>query len=427
MARLLLEATGLSKRFCRYPKFAFRYATADLWRELRGKSPGNGLRAGEFWALRDVDLRLEAGEVLGVIGHNGAGKSTLINLAAGLMLPTRGRIELHTNRVALMDNNGGLNMVETGRENIAAQLALHGCPGRRIHDEMEAVIEFAELGEFIDASVGTYSLGMRLRLTFSIYTRLKPDLFIVDEALSGGDLRFRQKFQKYLREYIDEGGSILLCSHDLFMIQLLCRQCVLLDKGQVCRIGDTEEVVTEYQQMMDMEARAKQEAPQEVATEAPIEALQVPIEARTEPLGDIATIEGIRISAPDGGEIVPGGPVEIEIACHSPEPVAQVIWGLEIGRGDLFPMASFGAGAGTQKYPLKSGHNTLRCRIDRFPFLPGRYEVRASVVDQETGALLASKGYENVAATLEVKGRPSLEINGAVFRNSFVYIPAEWD
>ncbi len=317
-------------------------------------------------------------------------------------------------------------MVETGRENIAAQLALHGCPGRRIHDEMEAVIEFAELGEFIDASVGTYSLGMRLRLTFSIYTRLKPDLFIVDEALSGGDLRFRQKFQKYLRGYIDEGGSILLCSHDLFMIQVLCRQCVLLDKGQVCRIGDTEEVISEYQQMMDMEARAKQEAPQEVATEAPIEMLQASIEAPAEPPSDLAKIEAIRVTTPDGRQIVPGGPIEIEVACHSPEAVPQVIWGLEIGRGDLFPMASFGAGASAQKYALKPGRNTIRCRIDRFPFLPGRYEVRASVVNQETGALLASKGYEDTATAIEVPGHATPEITLALYRNSFVYIPVEW-
>lgn len=253
MGKTVLEIKNLSKRFCQRPELALRYSCADVWRELCGKQPSDNLRNGEFWALQDVSLHIEQGEVLGVVGHNGAGKSTLINLIAGLIRPTRGAIHLSSPRVALMDHSGGLNPVQTGRENIVVQLTLHGCPQARIPHETEEAIAFAEVGEFIDAPVGTYSLGMRLRVAFSIYTRLNPDLFIVDEAISGGDIRFRAKFQSFIKRYLDGGGSMLLCSHEMFIIHLLCKRSIMLEKGRVCSYGPTAEVITFYQKSMEVE------------------------------------------------------------------------------------------------------------------------------------------------------------------------------
>ena len=258
MSTHILEVENVSKRFCKQPEKALRYATSDMFRELTGRAPDpERLRQGEFWALKNVSFTLEKGEVMGVIGHNGAGKSTLINLVAGLMRPTTGSIKLFTTRVALMDSSGGLNMVETGRENISTQLALHGCPEHDIARQSEAVIAFAELGSFIDAPVGTFSLGMKLRLAFSIYTCLKPDLFIVDEALSGGDIRFRRKFQNYLKGYLDDGGSILFCSHELFFVQSLCKNCLLLDTGNLLASGQTMGVLKTYQAMMQDSTASK--------------------------------------------------------------------------------------------------------------------------------------------------------------------------
>ena len=214
-----------------------------------GNPPSSLIREDEFWAIRDVSFSVHRGEVLGVIGHNGAGKSTLINLIAGLIRPTTGRISLHVNRVALMDHGGGLNSSLSGRENLRNQLSLHGCPSVMIPTKEEAIIEFAEIGAFIDAPVGTYSLGMRQRLAFSIFTQLDPDLFIVDEALNGGDLRFRQKFALFLKEYVGRGGSILLCSHELHAIQMLCPRSILLDHGKLISCGNTTEVIDEYHRM----------------------------------------------------------------------------------------------------------------------------------------------------------------------------------
>ena len=174
MTRTLLDATQVSKRYSLRPQARLRDATADALRELCGLPARQGLRDGEFWALENVDLRIDAGEVIGVIGHNGAGKSTLMNLVSGIILPTTGSISLYTDKVCRIDQGGILSTQETGRENIRMQLALSGVPVTDTVAETEAIAAFADLHQQLDAPVGTYSAGMRSRLGFAIYARLTP-------------------------------------------------------------------------------------------------------------------------------------------------------------------------------------------------------------------------------------------------------------
>ena len=241
MSAALLDIERLSKRYCRDPKRAAAYAMLDVWGDLRGSKERDALRPGEFWAVRDVNVQVAAGEVVGLIGHNGAGKSTLINLAAGVLRPTVGKITLRTPRVVLMDYQSGLSLVLSGRENIGNLLSLHGMSEPEIAEVLGRVVAYSELGDFVDAPVGTYSLGMKVRLAFAIYSQLKPDLILVDEALSGGDIRFRNKFQRFLATHVAAGGSILLASHDLFTVQNLCHRCVLMDHGVVHTVGGPQE------------------------------------------------------------------------------------------------------------------------------------------------------------------------------------------
>ncbi len=450
MSSLLLEVNGLSKRFCRRPERAFRYASQDILRELLRIQPQTTLRPGEFWALRNIDLELHKGEVLGVIGHNGAGKSTLINLIAGLIRPTEGYINLYTNSIALIDNNGGLNMVQTGRENISTQLALHGCSEELIRAELESVIEFAEIGEFIDSAVGTYSLGMRLRLAFSIYTRLKPDLFIVDEALSAGDLKFQAKFLAYIREYLNGGGSILLCSHDLFTIQALCRNCILLDHGTVSNYGETRDVVAAYHKLMEPAATAEQlaveAAPVTTLEEAedsslsglqdlqPAEPALTPFRATTaEELAtnqevdpDLPQILSLTCSPVDGENIMPGKPMIVEMTCHSPQEYEAIVFGMHIGRETLFPMAALGSGFESPRFALKTGLNTLTCFIEWLPFVVGTYQLRPMLYDAQTSAILAGGDMKFIQYEFVVYSPPSLETNIAPMCPWFVHMDARW-
>jgi lipopolysaccharide transport system ATP-binding protein len=435
MGKVLLEARGVSKRFCRRPEFALRYAAQDMRREMCGRPPRNDLRPGEFWALADVDLHLESGEVLGVIGHNGAGKSTLINLAAGLLLPTQGTMKLYTNRVALMDHQGGLNMIQTGTENIADQLTLHGCPASRMESEIQSVCEFAELGEFIHAPVGTYSLGMRLRLAFSIYTRMQPDLFIVDEALNGGDLRFRRKFQQFIRGYIDGGGSILLCSHDLFIIQTLCRRCLLLDGGRVVKSGDVVEVVHSYHEIMRESARSnglKANATRDCSDDSrPAAAKDIKCAGKADlewVFDDCQklTVEAILVRSPGGGPVRPGGAVEIEIKCVAAEDLTDVCCAVEIGNGDFFPITTLTGGYPVDSMTIRAGSSSLLCGVECFTLAPGQYDVRVVISDVRTGAILTMSGYEDQPATFEVVAERNATANILQYRRNLIHLTAAW-
>ena len=445
MSTHILEVENVSKRFCKQPEKALRYATSDMFRELTGRAPDpERLRQGEFWALKNVSFTLEKGEVMGVIGHNGAGKSTLINLVAGLMRPTTGSIKLFTTRVALMDSSGGLNMVETGRENISTQLALHGCPEHDIARQSEAVIAFAELGSFIDAPVGTFSLGMKLRLAFSIYTCLKPDLFIVDEALSGGDIRFRRKFQNYLKGYLDDGGSILFCSHELFFVQSLCKNCLLLDTGNLLASGQTMGVLKTYQAMMQDSTASKllPEVPPEYEADKTEEALEEMVQSTiaesghdsgssSEPqvqheVGDTPRIESVSISPIGGAHLRSGQPAEIVVVATSPENLDSILVSIEISAGGELPLATIIDGYGEHSYSLKEGTNVYRGIIKHLPFVPGKYEMRACISDDSTAAVLAWYGYEDVPISFEIPNPADKEFNLVMHRQNSVYVSVDW-
>ena len=249
MTRTLLDVKQVSKRYSLRPQARLRDATADTLRELCGLPARQGLRDGEFWALENVDLRIDAGEVVGVIGHNGAGKSTLMNLVSGILLPTTGSIALHTDKVCRIDQGGVLSTQETGRENIRMQLALYGVPVADTVAETEAIAAFADLHEQLDAPVGTYSAGMRSRLGFAIYARLHPDLFLVDEGLGGGDQRFRERFRGFIADYVASGGSMLFAMHDTNMIQTLCDRVLLLDGGRPVLTADATTAIDAYNRL----------------------------------------------------------------------------------------------------------------------------------------------------------------------------------
>lgn len=416
MGAPLLEVNGVWKRLCRRPDRALRYALADIGREIVGRPPARGLRAGEFWALEDVSLSVEPGQVVGVIGHNGAGKSTLINLVSGLILPTLGSITLRTPRVVLIDHGGGLNPIETGRENALTQLALHGVPEASLAHEMGEVEAFAELGSFLDAPVGTYSLGMRLRLAFAIYRRLRPDLFIIDEALGGGDDRFRNKFRTYLRDYIDGGGAMLLCSHEMLVIQAFCDRCLLLDGGREVVSATPVMAVARYQEMVrtreaeqarDGDERARRESARDAG-------------------GHTCSIRSLSITTHDGGSVRPGIPVTIEVAVAVTEAIDGVACGIEIGRGAFISLGTLVGGYPTEGFSLRPPLTTLHCRIDRLPLAAGTYDLRACLSAPESATTLATAGYRDPAVRLEVVPGVDEISNLAGDRDNIIHIPTEW-
>ena len=202
----------------------------------------------EFKALEDVTLEVRRGEVVGIIGPNGAGKTTLLKLIAGLLPLDRGAITVDGKVTALLALGVGVHPEFTGRENILYGGMLLGMPKRIVLEKMEGIVEFAELGAFIDHPFRTYSSGMRARLLFAISMSIEPEILIVDEALATGDTYFVHKCQQRIEELCRSGATILFVSHNLRQIESLCSRCIVLDQGRLCFEGDVEEATLRYVQ-----------------------------------------------------------------------------------------------------------------------------------------------------------------------------------
>jgi lipopolysaccharide transport system ATP-binding protein len=229
----LLKVDGVSKKFCLSLKKSLWYGLQDLGNELRGRRHGgNGqLRADEFWAVRDVSFELRRGECLGLVGQNGAGKTTLLRMLNGLIKPDQGRIEIRGRVGALIALGAGFNPILTGRENIYINGSMLGLSKRYIDTKLEEIIDFAELGTFIDTPVRYYSSGMGVRLGFSVAAiLLEPDVLFLDEVLAVGDIGFVIKCLNRMRK-LTANSAVVFVSHSMPNISMFCNRVMVMKHG----------------------------------------------------------------------------------------------------------------------------------------------------------------------------------------------------
>ena len=204
----------------------------------------------EFWALRDVSFHVEKGTLLGIIGSNGSGKSTILKVLAGIMPPTKGSITAHGSIAALLELGAGFDGDLTVRENIYLRGAMLGYTREFVNEEYQNIIDFSELQEFEDVAYKKLSSGMKSKLAFSLASRVNPDILVLDEVLSVGDIGFRKKSENRMREMMSGGTTTILVSHSMGQIREMCTQVVWLEKGEMRGIGDTKQVCDEYEKYM---------------------------------------------------------------------------------------------------------------------------------------------------------------------------------
>ncbi|UCH95035.1 MAG: ABC transporter ATP-binding protein [Candidatus Aminicenantes bacterium] len=258
----LVEVKGLSKKFCRRLKRSLWYGIRDIGAELTGSKRNRAkLRKEEFWALKDVSFEIKQGELVGLIGANGAGKTTLLRLLSGLIKPDEGEITVRGKIQALIALGAGFNPVLTARENIYINGAVLGFSKKEMDQLLEEIMEFAEIREFIDMPVQSYSSGMQVRLGFSVAVNLKPDILIVDEVLAVGDASFRRKARNKMMELLHSGISVLFVSHNMALVSSLTSRCIYLDKGRVISVGTSDKVTSLY--LSDSIRRSKESQNQE--------------------------------------------------------------------------------------------------------------------------------------------------------------------
>jgi ABC-type polysaccharide/polyol phosphate transport system ATPase subunit len=253
---IALRVQNVSKRFARGEMHdSLRDFIPSLFARLTGRARASSTARKEFWALQDVSFELNRGEAFGIIGANGAGKSTILKLITGIMQPTTGRIELNGRLSALIEVGAGFHPDLTGRENIYLNGTILGMRRAEIDRKFDAIVEFSGLADFIDTPVKRYSTGMYARLGFSVAAHVDPDILIVDEVLSVGDIVFQNRCLEKMNDIIRSGATVIFVSHNLRAIAELCPRSILLEHGKVTAIGPSQEVLKTYLESSGQEGR----------------------------------------------------------------------------------------------------------------------------------------------------------------------------
>jgi ABC-type polysaccharide/polyol phosphate transport system ATPase subunit len=237
-SQVVIEVNNVSKRYKLYKSKKHRAIEALL--------PHINKYHTDFYSLKDFNLTVKQGEIIGIIGKNGSGKSTLMKLIAGVTQPTSGTIHVKGNIVPLLELGSGFHPEFTGYENIYFYTAVLGYPKEMIKEKIDEIIAFAEVGEFIDQPVKNYSSGMKSRLAFAVSVNIDPDILILDEVLSVGDAAFKAKSFEKIREFFTNGKTILFVSHSMDSVKKLCNRAILLHNGQLMMDGDPKAVVDKY-------------------------------------------------------------------------------------------------------------------------------------------------------------------------------------
>jgi len=241
-----VKVEGVSKKYCKSLKRSMLYGIKDIARNTFGlSSHSDKLRKNEFWALDDISFEVKKGETLGIIGPNGSGKTTLLKLLNGIFWPDKGKISVKGKVGALIEVGAGFHPLLTGRENIYINAAILGMTKEETDKKFDAIIEFADIGDFLDVPVKHYSSGMFVRLGFAVAVHCEPDILLVDEVLAVGDINFQNKCLNKISE-IQEKTSIIIVSHNINTIKLMCDRCLLLLKGEQRKIGNVDEIIEDY-------------------------------------------------------------------------------------------------------------------------------------------------------------------------------------
>jgi len=358
---VLIAAKGLGKA---YPKV---HRSRDRLRAL-ARLVFTGSDADRVSVLRDIDIEVRRGESLGLIGANGAGKSTLLKLVTGVLTPTTGEVRVNGTIGALLELGAGFHPEYSGRDNIVMAAALHGLVGARLRERLPQIIEFADIGRYIDEPVKHYSSGMVVRLGFAVVAALKPDLLVTDEVLAVGDESFQKKCVKWMQDYLADGGTLILVSHSMYHVQKLCRHACWLRDGEVAMTGDVFDVTQAY--LAWHERRSSDATLQRPLDRANIEFSLVSVDL------DDSPGEGPLVVAQGAG-------LRVRARIRSRDGRAPTL-AVGIVRADGTPV--YGVGSDMDGVvPCRVGENDFVSELE-FPsleLLPGGYSVRVHSLDTE--------------------------------------------
>lgn len=346
--------------------------------------------------LKEISFTVKKGQSLGIIGENGAGKSTLLKLIAGVLRPSAGTISVDCRIAALLELGAGFHPEYTGIENIRMNAALSGLSSAELKAKLQSIIDFADIGDYINEPIKHYSSGMVVRLGFAMMTALEPELLITDEVLAVGDESFQKKCIAWMQQYLDNGGTLLLCSHGMYHIKKLCQQAIWMDNGRVREYGRAADVTQSYLNFHERKNRREQQKPQVSGDSYRIDSVAI-YNDRDEVIHHAQHLQTVvvkgRIYSPDGRS-----------------PVVAI--GIEKSDGT----AIYGTTSAASKHALKridEHYFVFGLSYPSCPLLPGEFIVKAHAMDPE-----ALRLFDTHEMTLIVQG-DSLALGN-------VYLEHQW-
>jgi len=295
MSEIAISLNNVSKCYKRYSHPVARLKELLL---------PNKSHAQNFWALQDINLKVTKGETLGIIGQNGSGKSTLLQIIAGTLTPTTGEIGVNGRVSALLELGSGFNPEFTGRQNVFFNGQILGLSREEVEAKFDDIAAFAEIGDFIDRPVKTYSSGMAVRLAFAVVANTEPKILIVDEALAVGDAKFQARCMKRIRSLKEQGVTILFVSHDSSTIKMLCQRAVLLNHGRVLEVGSPKDVVNRYIALLSSDTTSVDVGVEEVTNVGRDEFISSEQESFMHRHGNkLAILNDVKITSADGSQV----------------------------------------------------------------------------------------------------------------------------
>jgi lipopolysaccharide transport system ATP-binding protein len=360
-----IVAERASRHFKVYPREARRLKDAVIARRRS--------RPTEVVALRDISFQVEPGSAVGLVGRNGSGKTTLLRLISGIIKPTSGRVEVGGRIGSLLELGAGFHPDLTGRENVFLNGSIHGLKRAYVREQLDEIVAFAGLAEFIDLPVRTYSSGMYMRLGFAIAAHIDADLLLLDEVFAVGDEQFQRKCFGKVFEFKQRGGTIVFVSHDASAVERLCDRAILLRQGEVEFDGPTHDAIVRYRQLLagDRDPAERGAGLKEWGS------------------GE-ARIEGVEVLGPDGEartQFLAGEPLVLRLRIRAEKPLPPPRFSFELRDSSGLLVAGAGRSATELGWDADTTELAARFEVDQLPLADGRFHLRLGITD-ETGERL---------------------------------------
>ena len=394
-----MRAENVGKKF---PKFINNEETSDNKSFFRHPQPA----AGDFWALRNIYMTLGKGEIVGIIGRNGAGKTTLLNIIAGLLPPSEGEVTVDGKVSSLLTLGAGFQDEFTGKENIYLHASLLGLKKQETDERFSNILEFSELGDFINAPLGSYSNGMRMRLGFSVAIHDDFDILLTDEILMVGDLYFQKKSFEKMQEFKKQGKSMIIVTQDMGVIKGLCNKTYLMEDGKILFEGDTRNAIEQYEMLVNKKRILSETSRLDMVKETKRWATDMAEWGEKRGTGEVK-IKGVAILNKWGiraNSVRPKDKVRIRVSFEAEEEINNFHFGVAIFRED--GVYCYGPNTKFDSLTLKRmgrGKGNFEFECKELSLMPGVYYLSAAIWDQnETLAY----DYHRACYKLEVAGTP---------------------